>query len=51
MPQLFFPQGESHWFPLDRLGGPPSWSECGGKEKEPLLARARNWTLVVQPIG
>jgi len=36
----FTSQGKSPQFPLDRrLGGPQSWSGCGGEEKnsQPLL--------------
>jgi hypothetical protein len=33
-PQLFYPQGKSPWYPLDRrLGGPQSQSGCNGEEK------------------
>jgi hypothetical protein len=32
-PQPFYPQGKSHWYPLDRrLGGPESRSGRGGEE-------------------
>jgi len=31
-------QGKSPWYPLDRrLGGPLSWSGCGGEEKNSQL--------------
>jgi len=34
MPQLFYPQGKSPWFLLDRrLGAPQGLCECGGKEE------------------
>jgi len=35
MPQPLYLWGKRPWCPLDRrLGGPQSWSVCGGKEKE-----------------
>jgi len=39
MARPLYPQGKSHWYPLDRrLSGPQSRSERGGEEKnfEPL---------------
>jgi hypothetical protein len=39
MPWVLYPQGNSLWYPLGRLGGPQSWSGHGGEEKnsQPLL--------------
>jgi len=43
--------GKSPWCPLDRsLGGPQSWSGCGGEEKnsQPLLGLK---PLIIQPVA
>jgi len=31
-PRPVYLQGKSPWYPLDRLGGPQSLSECNGEE-------------------
>jgi hypothetical protein len=36
-PRPLYLQGKNPWYPLDRrLGGPQSWSERGGEEKNSL---------------
>jgi hypothetical protein len=49
--QLLYSQGKSLWYPLvRRLGGPQSWSVCGGEEKNSQLLLGLE-SLIIQPVA
>jgi hypothetical protein len=51
MPWLFYPQGKSPCYPLDRrLGGPQSCSVCSGEEKN-FQSLLRLEPLIIQPVA
>jgi hypothetical protein len=49
-PLLYYPQGKSQQYPLDRLGGPQDLSGCCGEEKILALLRIkfRKWGLLIE---